>query len=120
VVEFKIKLDERTWRKMMYYLRRDLLRHGGLDPLIRDQYIEDLHVDGSGHVYVWHSRWESLKTGVVPSPDDLDSYAQRFSALVGKSVSYADPILGGGDVAGGFPVGAGGAAYLPQGAFFRY
>jgi flagellar protein FlaI len=39
VVEFKIKLDERTWRKMMYYLRRDLLRHGGLDPLIRDQYI---------------------------------------------------------------------------------
>ncbi len=25
VAEFKIKLDERTWRKMMYYLRRDLL-----------------------------------------------------------------------------------------------
>jgi flagellar protein FlaI len=52
-------------------------------------------VDGSGHVYIWHSRWESLKTGVVPSPDDLDSYVQRFSARVGKSVSYADPILEG-------------------------
>jgi flagellar protein FlaI len=39
VAEFKIKFDERTWGNMMYYLRRDLLGHGGLDPLIRDQYI---------------------------------------------------------------------------------
>ena len=95
VAEFKIKLDERTWGKMMYYLRRDLLGYGVLDPLIRDQYIEDVHVDGPGAVYVWHSRWESLKTYVVLSPDDLDGYVRRFSALVGKSVSYADPILEG-------------------------
>jgi flagellar protein FlaI len=95
VAEFKIKLDERTWGKMMYYLRRDLLGYGVLDPLIRDQYIEDVHVDGPGPVYIWHSRWESLKTDVVLSPDDLDGYVQRFSALVGKSISYADPILEG-------------------------
>ncbi len=44
VAEFKIKLDERTWRKMMYYLRRDFLGYGVLDPLLRDQYIEDVHV----------------------------------------------------------------------------
>ncbi len=52
-------------------------------------------MDGPGHVYVRHSRWESLKTDVVLSPDDLDGHVLRFSALVGKSVSYADPILGG-------------------------
>ncbi len=44
VAEFKIKLDERTWRKMMYNLRRDLLGYGVLDPLVRDPYIEDIHV----------------------------------------------------------------------------
>jgi flagellar protein FlaI len=95
VAEFKIKLDERTWGKMMYYLRRDLLGYGVLDPLIRDQYIEDVHVDGPGHVYIWHSRWESLRTDVVLSLDDLDGYVQRLSAVVGKSVSYAEPILEG-------------------------
>ncbi len=42
--EFKIKLDERTWGKMMYNLRRDLLGYGVLDPLVRDPYIEDIHV----------------------------------------------------------------------------
>ncbi len=93
--EFKIKLDEKTWEKMKYYLQRDLLGYGVLDPLVRDSYVEDIHVDGPGHVYVWHSRWESLKTDVVLSPDDLDGYVQRLSALVGKSVSYADPILEG-------------------------
>jgi flagellar protein FlaI len=93
--EFKIRVEEKAWGKMMYYLRRDLLGYGVLDPLVRDPYIEDIHMDKPGHVYIWHNRWESLKTDVVLSPDDLDGYVQRFSALVGKSVSYADPILEG-------------------------
>ncbi len=80
---------------MMYSLRRDLLGYGVLDHLVRDPYIDDIHVDGPGPVYIRHSRWESLKTYVVLSLDDLDGYVQRFSALVGKSVSYADPILEG-------------------------
>ncbi len=45
MAEFKIKLDEKIWGKMMYYLRRDLLGYGVLDPLVRDPYIEDVHVD---------------------------------------------------------------------------
>jgi flagellar protein FlaI len=93
--EFKIRVEEKAWGKLMYYLRRDLLGYGVLDPLIRDPYIEDIHVDGPGAVYVWHSRWESLKTDVALPADDLDGYVQRFSALAGKSVSYADPILEG-------------------------
>lgn len=93
--EFKIRVDEKAWGRFMYYLRRDLLGYGVLDPLVRDPYIEDIHVDGPGAVYIWHSRWESLKTDITLTPDDLEGYVQRFSALVGKSVSYADPILEG-------------------------
>lgn len=93
--EFKIRVDEKAWNKFMYYLRRDLLGYGKLDPLVRDPFIEDVHVDGPGHVYIWHSRWESLKTDVVLTADELEAYVQRMSALVGKPVSYADPILEG-------------------------
>ncbi|MGB9706410.1 MAG: type II/IV secretion system ATPase subunit, partial [Pyrobaculum sp.] len=93
--EFKIKIDERKWDKLMYYLRRDLLGYGKLDPLFRDPFIEDIHVDGPGHVYIWHSRWESLKTDIVLTAEELDSYVQRLSALVGRSVSYAEPVLEG-------------------------
>ena len=93
--EFKIRIDERRWGKLMYFLRRDLLGYGRLDPLVRDPFIEDIHVDGPGHVYIWHSRWESLKTDIVLTAEELDGYVQRFSALVGRSVSYADPVLEG-------------------------
>ncbi|MGC9171056.1 MAG: type II/IV secretion system ATPase subunit [Thermoproteus sp.] len=94
--EFKLRLDERTRGKMMYYLTRDLLGYGPLDPLFRDPYIEDIHMDGPGlPIYVWHSRWESLRTELVLSPAEADAYAQKFSAVVGKPVSYADPILEG-------------------------
>ncbi|MEM1598712.1 MAG: type II/IV secretion system ATPase subunit [Pyrobaculum sp.] len=93
--EFKIRVDEKAWNKFMYYLRRDLLGYGKLDPLVRDPFIEDIHLDGPGHVYIWHSRWESLKTDVVLTADELEAYVQRMSALVGKPVSYADPILEG-------------------------
>ncbi|MEL9991339.1 MAG: type II/IV secretion system ATPase subunit [Thermoproteus sp.] len=93
--EFKVKVDEGAWGKVMYFLRRDLLGYGKLDPLVRDPYIEDIHVDGPGRVYIWHSRWESLMTDVELTAEELDVYVQRLSALVGKPVSYADPILEG-------------------------
>lgn len=95
VSEFKIKVEERWWGKLMYYLKRDLLGYGPLDPLFRDPHIEDIHVDGPGFVYVWHNKWESLKTDLALSYEDLEVYVQKFSALIGKSVSYADPILEG-------------------------
>ncbi|MCC6021436.1 MAG: Flp pilus assembly complex ATPase component TadA [Thermoproteaceae archaeon] len=93
--EFKIKVDGRVWDKLLYYLRRDLLGYGVLDPLVRDPHVEDVHVDGPGHVHVWHSKWESLKTNIVLTLEELDTYVQRLSALTGKPVSYADPILEG-------------------------
>ena len=93
--EFKIRVDEKVWRKVMYYLRRDLLGYGVLDPLVRDPFIEDIHVDGPGPVYIWHNRWESLKTDIVLTDDDLEGYVSRFASLVGRSVSYAEPILEG-------------------------
>ena len=96
VEEFKIRIDERKRGKIMYYLRRDLLGYGPLDPLVRDPFLEDIHVDGPGlPIYVWHSRWESLRTNLVLTPAEADAYVQKFSALVGKAISYADPILEG-------------------------
>ncbi|CCC81774.1 type II/IV secretion system ATPase subunit [Thermoproteus tenax] len=94
--EFKLNVEEERRGKIMYYLRRDLLGYGVLDPLVRDPFVEDIHFDGPGvPIYVWHSRWESLRTDIVLDLAEADAYVQRFSALVGKPVSYADPILEG-------------------------
>ena len=79
---------------VMYYLKRDLVGYGPLDPMLSDPLIEDVHVDGPGTpVYVWHSRWESLKTVVALSDEELSTLVWRLSALTGKQVSLAEPIL---------------------------
>ncbi|MFN3804425.1 MAG: hypothetical protein ACK4SY_05175 [Pyrobaculum sp.] len=48
--------------------------YGKLDPMMRDPYIEDIHVDSPGHVYIWHSRWESLKTDVTLAVEERTMY----------------------------------------------
>jgi len=79
---------------VLYYLRRDFIGYGPLDPILNDPLIEDVHVDGPDTpVYVWHSKWESLRTLITLSREELDTLVWRLSALTGKQVSLAEPIL---------------------------
>lgn len=91
--EFRVKVAEEAWGRLLYYLTRDLLGYGALDPMMRDPLVEDIHVDGPGRVYVWHARWESLATDLVLSREEVELYAQRLSALAGRPASYAEPIV---------------------------
>ncbi len=94
--EFKIDVPVEVWPKVMYYVVRDFQGYGPLDPLLKDPFIEDIHVDGAHvPVYVWHSRWESLKTTIVFTHEELERLIYRLATLVGKTVSAADPILEG-------------------------
>ncbi|HVP23073.1 MAG TPA: type II/IV secretion system ATPase subunit [Conexivisphaerales archaeon] len=81
-----------------YYLSRDLMGYGLLDPYLRDPYIEDISCDGVGrNVRVWHSLrnefdWleGSLRFGTHES---LDSAALRLANRSGAFVSAATPMV---------------------------
>ena len=92
----RVKLSDDEFRGVMYYLLRDTVGYGKIDPLIRDDYIEDVNVNGPNKpVYVWHSRYEHLRTNVILSHDELSSLIVKVSQRVGKNVSSAYPILEG-------------------------
>ena len=61
----KILVTEEEHDLMKYYIRRDIIGYGPLEPLILDQYIEDVHLIGTGRVRVSHKAFQfALETNV--------------------------------------------------------
>lgn len=92
----RIRLDDNELRSVMYYLVRDTVGYGRIDPLVRDDHIEDVNINGPNKpVYVWHGRYEHLRTNIALSNDELNSLVVKISQRVGKNISSAYPILEG-------------------------
>ncbi|MEM1894743.1 MAG: type II/IV secretion system ATPase subunit [Acidilobaceae archaeon] len=96
---YSIKLGAVTrgvdWHKILYYLLRDTVGYGPLEPLMRDPYIEDISCDGVGKpVYIWHQMYESMPTNIrFNSDEELDSIVLKLAHIAGKHISVAFPIV---------------------------
>jgi flagellar protein FlaI len=92
---YRFNLDDESKNKLLYYIVRDNLGLGKIDPLGHDQWIEDISCDGVGvPIYIWHRRYESIPTNVkFETADELDAFALRLAYLCGSHVSIAKPML---------------------------
>lgn len=95
---FQIKLGRTpalSWSKITYYVEREILGYGFLDPLFRDPNIEDISCNGPAKpVYVWHRRYESVPTNLsFPSDEELNRYILKLAHMAGRHISIAYPIL---------------------------
>lgn len=98
IKEFQIRLTRTpglSWSKIMYYIERDIIGYGFLDPVFRDRFIEDISCNGPRKpVYVWHRKYESLPTNIeFLSEEELDEYVLKLAHMAGKHISVAYPIL---------------------------
>lgn len=91
------KLSEEDINAVAYYIARDLVGYGRLDPLIRDPHVEDITCDGLNiPVYVFHSDYEWLETNIVFSdPASLEKVVYRLAYKAGVEPSTAQPIVEG-------------------------
>lgn len=83
--------------KLFYYLKRDILGFGPLEPLISDAEIEDISIEGVKRpVRVFHRRYsfyDWLYTNVVfEDENELNNYLIKLAHMGGKHVSVAHPI----------------------------
>lgn len=86
-----IKLDN-----IVYYILRDFIGYGEIDPLIRDPSIEDITCDGFDKpIYIFHNRFEWLETNKILSRDELEKIVKRIAYRAGKEVNIAQPIVEG-------------------------
>lgn len=98
IKEFQIRFTRTpglSWSKIMYYVERDIIGFGIIDPVFRDRYIEDISCNGPRKpVYVWHRKYESMPTNIeFPTEEELDEYILKLAHMAGKHISVAYPIL---------------------------
>jgi flagellar protein FlaI len=80
--------------RVLYYLRRDFVRYGKIDPLMGDPAIEDISCDGVGvPIFVYHGAYRDLETNLTFGADRLDTFVTRLAQRAGKSLTAADPLL---------------------------
>ncbi|MFW6153184.1 MAG: type II/IV secretion system ATPase subunit, partial [Halobacteriota archaeon] len=80
--------------KILYYLRRDFLGYDKVDPLMRDDAIEDISCDGTNiPVFVYHKEYRDLDTNVEFNHQELTSFVTRMAQRSGKHISVSNPLV---------------------------
>ncbi|NWG11685.1 type II/IV secretion system ATPase subunit [Candidatus Bathyarchaeota archaeon] len=95
IKKYRIKVPPESVDKLVYYIVRDFVGYGKIDPLMKDHLIEDISADGVNiPIYVWHRLYESLPTNVIFRDEtELNSFIIRLAYLAEKNISIASPIL---------------------------
>lgn len=93
--DYKIEVEKETLDKLMYYISRDFIHLGKIEPFMRDHMIEDVSCDGVGvPLYIWHREYESIPTNIVfDKAQELDSFVTKLAYVSGRHISIAMPMV---------------------------
>ena len=91
-----VKLTQIEIEKFRYLIKRDIVGIGPLEVLIRDPYIEDIHILGAEYVSLIHKIFDALPTNIkFESNITLADYLKALSERIGRPVSDKNPIVDG-------------------------
>ncbi|MFQ6068840.1 MAG: secretion system protein E, partial [Candidatus Bathyarchaeia archaeon] len=78
-------------RKIQYYLERNIVGYGKIDPLMHDPYVEDVSCGGiSKPIFLWHRVYENIKTNIFfNTEEELNDFVMKMVHKAGKHVSIA-------------------------------
>ncbi len=87
-------VDPGTLHKVLYYLRRDFVHYGPIDPTMRDPDVEDISCDGVDvPVFIYHREYRDLRTNVSFGKGALTSFTVRLAQQAGKQLSVSNPLV---------------------------
>jgi len=90
----KIQLTQEQYDIIKYFLIRNRIGYGKLEPLFNDPYIEDIHCTGVGAIHMIHKVFETIETSIVFKDDlELNKYLVEVSERVERPVSDANPVV---------------------------
>ncbi len=97
LIELNVKITDKTYQKLMYYIYRDFVGMNEIDSLLRDYYIEDIECNGFGYpIYIVHRKYGNLRTNLIyESADQLADFVEKLAQKTGRYVSFAQPLLDG-------------------------
>lgn len=94
IVDYMGKIDTKSYHKLIYYIMRDYLQFGKINPLMNDNFIEDISCNGfDAPVFLYHKNYENIMTNVTFNERQLDSFVIRLAQRCGKHISIAEPMV---------------------------
>ncbi|MDI6889285.1 MAG: type II/IV secretion system ATPase subunit [Methanocellales archaeon] len=83
-----------TFAKLMYYIKRNYLELGRINPLMYDPFIEDISCNGpNAPVFLYHKNYENIETSIIFDEEELNAFVIRLAQQCGKHISIADPMI---------------------------
>jgi flagellar protein FlaI len=94
--ELGVNVEESSVRKILYYLQRDMIDYGQIDPLMQDPLLEEIHINGPGiRVFVYHRDYEDVDTNIAfENEDRLSSFVSKIAQRSGTDISVSEPLEG--------------------------
>ena len=90
----KIVMTAQERAKIAYFLERNIVDSGPIEPIIRDPYIEDVSSIGTFNIFVVHKIFDTVETNVKFLDDkELDDYLRGMGERIGRPVSESRPIV---------------------------
>ena len=95
ISNYELAVDEVGKKKILYYIKRESLGFGKIDPLMRDPHIEDISCDGAGvPIFLYHRKYGSVRSNIVfKDEEELSYFVVRLAQKCGKHISIAEPML---------------------------
>ena len=90
----KVQMTPRELEGVKYTVVRDKLGLGVLQPLLYDPYIEDISCSGTGHVFLEHKTFKSVRTSLnFTTLDGLDDFVVWMGERIKRPVTLRQPIV---------------------------
>ncbi len=82
---------------ILYYVERDFIGLGKIEPLMQDPNLEDISCDGVQiPIFIYHrnSNIGSIRTNIIfENSEELDSFINKLAQRSGKTISVASPLV---------------------------
>jgi flagellar protein FlaI len=94
-ITMEYSLGPAKTRDYTKYIVNNLVGYGILEPLLKDEKLEEIMVIGTGrNVYISHSKYDIMRTNLVFDEDEaVERILERIAAAVGRRIDRASPLL---------------------------
>ena len=90
----EIVVTPQELRAIKYFIIRDKLGLGVLEPMLMDTYIEDISCSGLGRLFIEHKTFKGLKAALTFTEfEHLDAFVLRLAERIKKPATYRNPIV---------------------------
>jgi type IV secretory pathway ATPase VirB11/archaellum biosynthesis ATPase len=91
-----IKLNYSDLNKLAIILVRHTIGFGLIEVLLQDKKLQDIVLNAPislTNIFIRHQDYDECSTNILPSQEDVDSWAAKFRMISGRPLDEANPIL---------------------------